>query len=247
MFARTLSSLGQAVGWRKKDIEDDPSPETDRRVWVRYPCDVEAACQPANLPEGQRLSARVRDVSRGGIKLTLSCPVAIGAFLSVELPTGLDAPTAVLAYVVRVTPRKDGEWSVGCTFASELTDEDLEPFGARRLKPAPEDQRTWIRFPCHAQATYQPVKAPEGAPVPAKVYNISANGVALVVDQPHELGTLLSLELRDASGEFHLGMLACIVRISARAKPEWVLGCNLIRELTGHELKALLQESAPVS
>src|SRR5579871_6554445 len=129
MFARTLSSLGQAVGWAKKKSETADVLETDRRVWVRYPCDVEASCQAADLPDSQRLSARVRNISRGGINLVLSCPVEIVAFLSVELPTASPRATSnVLAYVVRLNPVTEGEWSVGCSFAAELNDFDLEPF-----------------------------------------------------------------------------------------------------------------------
>lgn len=243
MFARTLASLGQAVGWSKKDPEITEVVETDRRVWVRYPCDVEASCQPADLPDSQRLSARVRDISRGGINLVLSCPVEIGAFLSVELPTASTRATStVLAYVVRVSSPMEGEWSVGCSFASELTDSDLEPFGARRLKPSAEDQRTWVRFPCQARATYQSVKAPEAPPVPAEVLNISAGGVALLVTNAIELGTLLNLELRDETGQFRLRLLGCVVRLSGQGGMDWVLGCNLIRELSHRELKALLQQ-----
>ncbi len=243
MFARTLSSLGQAVGWSKKTPEAGAVLETDRRVWVRYPCDVEAACQPANFPGGERLSARVRDISRGGVNLLLSCPVEIGAFLSVELPTASERATStVLAYVVRVNRDSEGDWSVGCSFASELTDSDLEPFGARRLKSQVEDDRTWVRFPCQARATYQPAKTPEVPAVPAEVLNISAGGVALLVADPVELGTLLNLELHDESGQFRLQMLGCVVRLSGQGGLDWVLGCNLIRELSRRELKALLEK-----
>jgi hypothetical protein len=242
MFARTLSSLGQAVGWSKKSPETSEAVETDRRVWVRYPCDVEASFQPANLPDSQRLSAQVRNISRGGINLMLSCPVEIGAFLSVELPTAsARATSTVLAYVARVTPATEGEWSIGCSFASELSDSDLEPFGARKLKSEAQDERTWVRFPCQARATYQPVKTPETPAAPAEVLNISAGGAALLVTAPVELGTLLNLELLDESGQFRLCLLACVVRLSGQGGLDWVLGCNLIRELSHRELTALLQ------
>ncbi len=245
MFARTLSSLGQAVGWAKKKSETADVLETDRRVWVRYPCDVEASCQAADLPDSQRLSARVRNISRGGINLVLSCPVEIGAFLSVELPTASPRATSnVLAYVVRLNPVTEGEWSVGCSFAAELNDFDLEPFGAQQLKADSHDQRTWVRFPCHARATYQPVKDPEASAVQAEVLNISAGGVALLVAEPVELGALLNLELRDESGQFRLCLLGCVVRLSGQGGLDWVLGCNLIRELSHQELKALLRHGA---
>jgi len=241
MFARTISSLGRAVGWPKRVAARSTTDELDRRVWIRYPCDVEAACKPADSAECQRLSSRVRNVSRGGINLIMDCSVAVGAFLSVELPApDGEPPATVLAYVARVTPWRDGQWSVGCTFASELSDGDLEPFGAQRLKPNTDDQRSWVRFPCKSQATYQLVKDPQSNPRSATVVNISASGVGLQVNHPNDLGTLLNLELRDAQNQFTLKMLACVVRINPRRRSEWIMGCNLIRELSNRELKALL-------
>src|SRR5262245_32537314 len=127
MFQRTLASLGQVVGWRKPRPKSlPPDPQIERRIWVRYPCDVEATCQPVDLPEAMRLSARVRNISRGGINLLLNCPVEMGSLLSVELPGASDGlSSTVLAYVVRVNGDPGSEWSVGCTFATELNDDDL--------------------------------------------------------------------------------------------------------------------------
>ena len=239
MLQRTLSTLGHVV--RRRRPADAPEPlQTERRVWVRYPCEVEASCQPANAPDALRLSARVRDISRGGIHFLVNCPVESGALLSVELPApaGRFAST-VLAYVVRVQPLQ-GEWSVGCTFACELNDDDLEPFGARRVKPRADDQRTWVRFPCQAQASYQLVQAPGAEKQRVQVLNLSANGVGLRNDRPIDLGRLLNLELRSPRGPFILNILACVVRTMPRDSGDWVLGCNLIRELSDQELKALL-------
>jgi hypothetical protein len=240
MLQRTLSSLGNVVGWRKDRSDSTPDLEAERRVWVRYPCDLEASCRPANTPDAMRLSARVRNVSRGGINLLLDCPVQSGSLLSVELPGISDQlNSTVLAYVVRVS-RKSGGWSVGCTFATELNDEDLEPFGARRIKHRPEDQRSFVRFPCNVQAVYRFVKGPEPNAGQARVVNVSANGIGLLTDRPVDLGKLLSLELRSASTDFSLNILACVVRLTPHSDSEWALGCNLIRELTHKELKALL-------
>jgi hypothetical protein len=240
MFQSTLSSLGQVIGWRRARAERPPVQE-ERRIWVRYPCDVEATCQPVDAPDSQRLSARVRNVSQGGINLQLPSRVETGSLLSVELPRGdgLGAST-VLAYVVRVAPEDEGEWSVGCTFATELEAADLEPFGAKRQKPHPLDQRTWVRFPCNVQATYQFVRDSEPKSHAAHVVNISANGVALQTAQPVDLGKLLSLDLHSANGQFTLNILACVVRLTTEEDGRWGLGCNLIRELSDQEINALV-------
>jgi hypothetical protein len=161
--------------------------------------------------------------------------------MSVELPCAADQKAStVLAYVVRIAAGPDGEWSVGCTFATELDDHDLEPFGAKRQKPHPLDQRTWVRFPCNVQATYQFVKSADTETRTAQVVNISANGIGLQAEQPIDLGRLINLELRSANGQFSLSILACIVRLTPQADGRWALGCNLIRELSDKEIKALL-------
>jgi hypothetical protein len=188
-----------------------------------------------------RLSARIRDISRGGINFLVNCPVEQGSLMSVEIPvSGGQLTSTVLAYVVRVQPAPEGEWSVGCTFATELYDEDLEPFGASRLKTQPTDQRSWVRFPCHAKATYEFVQNAESNPRPAQVLNISASGVGLQTDHAVDLGRLLSLELCGPNGSFSLNILSCVVRVTPLLDNAWVLGCNLIRELSNRELKALL-------
>src|SRR5260370_22097629 len=103
MFQSTLSSLGQIIGWHKVQPARDAPINENRRVWIRYPCDMEAVCQPADGSQSQRVSAQVRNVSRGGINLLMPTSIATGSLMSVELPcgTGQQAST-ILAYVIRV-------------------------------------------------------------------------------------------------------------------------------------------------
>jgi hypothetical protein len=244
MFQRTFATLGKTVGWRKPrpDTHESAESESDRRIWVRYPCELDATCQPANRPDAVRLSARVRNISRGGINFLLNCPVESGSLLSVELP-GIAGKTVstVLAYVVRVESVTDGEWSIGCTFATELGNEDLAPFGVSRVQSKGTDKRTWVRFPCNIKASYQFVKAEEPTSWSAEVVNMSANGIGLLVNEGVDLGKLLNLELRAERGDYVLNILACVVRLTPEVDgSHCTLGCNLIRELTNQETKLLL-------
>ncbi len=243
MFERTVSFwkrlVGRpapaAAGTAVQEVEDE------RRVWVRYPADLETTYRPANQPNDMRLSARVRNISLGGIGLTVNQPFVPGDLLNVELPGATEqARCQVLACVVHAAPGNAGEWLLGCTFARELSNDDLEAFGARRQRAAPSDQRGWVRFACDVQATYQTVGASSSPPRPAKVLNLSASGVGLVVPAPVENGSLLSVELQPADGEFTRTMLACVVHQTAQAEGEWALGCNFIRSLSEEDLKALL-------
>src|SRR5947209_3022972 len=138
MLDRFVSSLGRLVGRQP----DEDALEEERRLWVRYPCNLETISE-LRSEKSERVSARVRNISRGGLRLVVDREVKTGGLLSVELPAGEgQASSTVLAYVVHSTPQ-DGVWTLGCTFASELTDEDLRPFGAKRERAAVPDQRAW--------------------------------------------------------------------------------------------------------
>jgi c-di-GMP-binding flagellar brake protein YcgR len=209
---------------------------------------VETILQPTDRADSSPHSAMVRDISRSGIHLVVERPFQTGEFLSIELPGCDDHPaTTVLSYVVRAAKRPEGDWALGCTFASELTDEDLEPFGAKRVRSAPPDNRRWVRSPCNVQATFQTVRDPAAKPEPARVLDISASGCGLALARATEVGTLLSLQLTSAQGLAAMTILASVVRAS-EADGEQVLGCTFLRDLKERELQGLLnQQTVPAA
>lgn len=223
-----------------------PLPPTERRVWVRYPCRVATSCQPDHAqPDTIQLSAKVQDVSRGGINLLVDRRLEAGRQLLVELPDTKLLPSAiVMANLVRATPTNAGEWVLGCTFASELTQDDLEPFGARLVRPEATDKRVWVRFATDAQGTYQIMRTSDRVRNPCRAVNLSAGGIALEVGRYIDIGTTLNLEVRAANGRLTLSLLAGVVRVQVRDGQHSLVGCNFIRELTDNELQAWLAASA---
>jgi hypothetical protein len=244
MFERTVSFWRRLVGSTPRR----PAPDgEDRRVWVRYPAEVETTGATAAEGGKPRFSAVVRNISVGGLNLAADREFVPGDLLTVELPgpTGQSTCT-VLACVVHVRPDGEGQWSVGCTFARELTAEDLAPFGARRER-AEGDKRTWVRYACDVKANYQFVAFSELARRPAQVLNISASGVGLLVDHAVDTGTLLSVDLLSATGQSGKTMLSCVVHVTKQAESEWALGCNFITELSEQDLKELCGAPAPAT
>jgi hypothetical protein len=239
MFENTVSFLKRLVG-----VEPEPgtTPEGDeRRVRLRHASSVQTVVHAVNAAEPLSLTARVRNVSRGGINLVLDRPFEPGSIVSLELPGTGPTPSTVLACVVHATPAGDGGWSVGCTFSRELSDADLAEFGARREKPpAPGDGRSWVRFSCSVQAACDTVPPNGGAPESVQVINLSPSGVGLVVTRRIDTGSMLSLELRSPSGRHACTMLACVVHASGRDSGQFAIGCNFIRELTDQEMQSLL-------
>jgi hypothetical protein len=217
----------------------EPEAVEERRVWVRRPSSADAVLRARG--EESRLTARIRDASRGGISLVVGRSFEPGEVLEVEVPGGTDqSSSVVLACVVRVRPQPGGEWLLGCSFCAELSDRDLASFGAGRVRPPEDDPRDWLRFRCDVEATFELTADPTSPPCEARVVNISPRGVGLLVDRPVPAGALLSLELRGAGGDVRRSMLACAVHVTARPGPEWVVGCSFPRELSESDLQALL-------
>ncbi|MCI0462437.1 MAG: PilZ domain-containing protein [Gemmataceae bacterium] len=238
MFQRTLSFWKRLLG--RSPSEPSEATEQDRRVWVRYPADLETTYAEAG-GGGRRLAARVRNVSLGGVNLAVDRPLDPGALLSIELPeAGEHTPSAVLACVVHVTQASAEEWHAGCTFSRELTETDLEAFGAQRPAPEAGEQRIWPRFACDVKAVCQAVANPESGPQPARVLNLSRSGVGLLLPKRFDNGTLLSVEFQAADSSFRRTVLACVVRINARPDGQQALGCNFIRSLSEEDLRLLL-------
>ena len=95
------------------------------RVYERHACEVPTSCKPAAAQE-MRWDATIRDVSRGGVRMTLRRRFEPGASLAIEVPgaPGEDAYT-VFAKVVHLTQEPDGAWALGCRFVSELSEDEL--------------------------------------------------------------------------------------------------------------------------
>lgn len=250
MIAQTLGFWRRLVGKETapgSDSSGSPANKEDnRRFWVRYPADLGTSVQLADHPGEDRIPARIRDISRGGVNLLIDTPFEAGQLLSLELPSAEDANRIfnLLACVVRTRSEPNGRYSLGCVFSRELTEEDLFSFGARRVRHAPEDQRTWMRFPCQLTAKYNKVGEPDDVASAAEVINISASGVGLAVKSVVDVGSLLNLHVIGKQGHERT-LLACVVHAvkqgdHAPEEANWQLGCNFIRELSQSDFQDLM-------
>lgn len=238
MLTKTFSFWRRLVG--KTDVDSTEPKKDDRRYWVRYPADLDSSVQLADHPGEDRLPARIRDISRGGANLLIDESYQPGQLLSLKLPSPDDPDKTfdLLACVVRTIAEPNGRYSLGCVFSRELTEDDLFSFGARRVRHAPEDQRTWMRFSCQLQAHFNRVGEPDATRHEAQVSNISASGVGLEVRQQVDVGSLLNLRITGKAGQERT-MLACVVH-SVQTGDAWQLGCNFIRELSQSDFQDLV-------
>jgi len=208
----------------------------DYRAWVRFPCDAKATYKPSAPSERGEWQAQIENVSPNGIGLIVSKKFEPGTMLNIALPTSSDQMfRMVLACVVRASPQEGDKWALGCSFATELKDEDLQSFGAGRVKSKENDCRTWVRNPCRMEMSYTSNGNREENYWSAKVLNISANGIGLRVTQPVEPGTLLNVDLHLANGIHVQRVLACVVYVKEMGIGEWMLGCTLASDLSLQE------------
>src|SRR5262245_3106366 len=152
MIQQLLSLCRRLVG-KPSEMAAGERPEDERRVWVRYPSNAQTIVKPLNNGVDTRFSARVRNVSRGGVSLDVSQEFQPGDLVSIELPGATPTETdTVLACVIHVQPTAEQQWALGCTFSEELDEHELAAFGARKERPSNHDpdteNRAWKRFGC---------------------------------------------------------------------------------------------------
>jgi hypothetical protein len=215
-------------------------PEFERRASQRTALAVTAQIEPVS-GKGPRLMSQVIDVSAGGIRMAVPCRLEPGSTIRIDLPgRSLGPVTTVLACVVRTAPLKDGVWSVGCTFCSELNDEELQSLHIQREEPLRrKDMRQWIRQPTRARIQFRNLNTATETLFRAELVNASPSGVGLRVKIPLMPGSLLELIIQNPEGETLLTIVGCVVYRRPENRDEYLVGCNFVRELNEEELRAL--------
>ena len=221
---------------------DQLPPQEERRVALRFPSSLHTAVQPVRRQREREApwAARVRDVSAYGLGLVLPLPVEPGTILAADLegPTRA-AVRNVLVRVVHITAHQAGEWVVGCALVSEMSDEDLRGFQAERAPSAVTDCRAWVRFPCNLETVCYSIDTVPGEQLPARILDISAGGVGLLVPCQFESRTLLNLQLPPPPGLPGRKVLVRVVQARPYGNGDWFLGCEFADRLTDEELEAL--------
>lgn len=242
MFEQTVSFWRRLLHPRDKRNTAGETAQEERRGSRRFRVQRPILYELAGGSGPGALTAHMRNISVGGINLLVEQNYRPGDLLSIHLPASADeAPTTVLACVVHVTPLDGDCWALGCTFARELSEQDLQSFCGSADPEPHTDQRSYPRYTCDIQARYQVVSAPALPAQPALVLNISNTGVGLLVRRCIEVGSLLTMELAAANHPVPLTILSCVVHVTELPEEEWALGCNFITEISEIDLKSLLQ------
>ena len=110
-----------------EQIDKQNGNPAERRAWVRYPCDLDSACQPLAGARGLQWPGKVRNLSAGGIAVRLARRFEAGTVLAIDVQ-GRDEGVlhTVLARVIHVMLQDDGSWLLGCAFTNPLSEDDLQ-------------------------------------------------------------------------------------------------------------------------
>lgn len=217
----------------------------ERRQFPRHPTNVETVCH--SLAIGSDLNARIRDVSRSGVRLEVPQEIPVGTMIRLHIPSSDGQARTELLACVTNAQSCDGSWTVGCMFSVELTDAEMKLLGGEKTPAGPDDQRAWVRYPACGTVTYHCLPAADPTPRMAEVVNVSPAGIGLVVDQPLEPGEALTLHLRRQNEQPDRPMLACVVYLTKHSEGKWAVGCNFIHVLDEAELQELVWQPPPES
>jgi hypothetical protein len=105
--------------------------------------------------------------------------------------------------------------------------------------PDRTDRRATVRYPSEQEGACQPFGGDTELRWSAKIQNVSADGLGLVLNRRFEPRTLLLVELRGTGQTAARLLLVRVVRaqkVSARA---WMVGCVFARRLTHEDCEAL--------
>ena len=105
------------------------------------------------------------------------------------------------------------------------------------------ERRTWVRYPQNRETACHPIASRSGIHWSAKIQDISATGLGLLVSQRFEPGTILAVDLHSTVTAFTRTLLVRVVHltvVTTHASLRWIAGCAFLTPLTEDELKAML-------
>jgi hypothetical protein len=220
-----------------------PSTNGDRRAFRRHPVNACLRCKPVKSGDTPPIwTAQVRDLSNLGIGLVLPEAPGYGTLLEIELKRKNGTIVRnVLARVVHEERESSKSFAVGCAFITELKDKDLCGFQAGAVRPSGPDCRSWTRFPCNVETVCYTCDTAPGECRAARILNISAGGIDLLLRCQFSEGTLLHFELPQEINRADPKILVRVIRVIEHGECNWVLGCEFVKQLRDEDLQALLQ------
>jgi serine/threonine protein kinase len=108
--------------------QPDPELISEKRAFERYESKQKARCLPLTPFKEDEWKARVFDVSRSGLSITVNRRFEVGTVLLVALPgrSDHDGPKRLVVKVVRHQTQTPRTWLLGCVFPQLISEEELQ-------------------------------------------------------------------------------------------------------------------------
>jgi hypothetical protein len=107
-------------------ISADNPVKKERRSWNRIPVQIVVFCQNVQDEDELCWSARVADISRGGIRLLSPHKFEPAAVIRIGRAEGCEGSLQLVeALVVRAERPPGQKWTLGCAFTKELSEPEL--------------------------------------------------------------------------------------------------------------------------
>jgi hypothetical protein len=118
---------------------------------------------------------------------------------------------------------------------------DSAPFPQEWVAAPPRvgGRRTVVRYPSPLLGSCRPARTNKRSVWAARVRDVSAVGLGLLVRRRFEPGTVLAVEELDAAGAGPALVLVAVVHATAQRGGVWLLGCKFVKELGAAEIRAL--------
>jgi hypothetical protein len=99
----------------------------ERRASIRYPVELNSQCQSIGGTKGLNWPVKVRDMSVGGVALTVTRRFEPGTVLALDIKFPEDdEPMSLLVRVTNIRPLTDASWVIGCAFARPLGEDVIK-------------------------------------------------------------------------------------------------------------------------
>jgi hypothetical protein len=109
----------------------------------------------------------------------------------------------------------------------------------KRARPRGRDQRATVRHASTKGGSCRPI-SPGEATWAAKVQDVSAGGVGLVLERRFEPATVLLVEVLPTAKEPGRQLLVKVVRAQQLSPRRWLLGCVFARRLSDEDVQTVV-------
>ena len=122
-----------------------------------------------------------------------------------------------------------------------MSDASTRPAQALGRRIQCRERRASVRHASTMEASYHPIAVPAFGPsCPARIWDVSLGGMALIVPHSYEAGAVLSVVPEVLPESLSPALEARVLHVTPHADGLWMAGCEFLNPLSEEELDALL-------